>query len=41
MKKLLSIVGGRVLFEEHKKGYVHMILEKANPPESLNATDIP
>ena len=39
MKKLLSIVGGRVLLEEHEKGYVHMILEKTSPPESLNATN--
>ena len=40
MRKLLSIVGGRVLLEEHEKGCVHMILEKTSPPESSNATDM-
>ncbi len=28
IKKLLSIVGGHIVFQETEDGYIHMILEK-------------
>ena len=37
MKRLLSIVGGRILLQETKDGYVHMIIEKTPPPSSHKA----
>ena len=30
MKKLLSIVGGKILLEEKKDGYIHMIIQKTS-----------
>ena len=34
MKKLLSIVGGSIILEEHHKDYIHMIVRKEQPPYS-------
>lgn len=30
MKKLLSIVGGKIIFEKKERDYVHLIIEKSD-----------
>jgi len=34
MKKLLSTVGGRIVLQENKDDYVHMIVEKISTSET-------
>jgi len=37
MKKLLSIVGGKIIFERKEKDYVHLVIEKSALKEDVSS----